>query len=155
MIRRPDGQGKGSVRADFTANIDNAPTALDLLGVPAPQEMQGRSLVPLLSGEGTAAEPQSVYYHYYEFGPPHWVAPHYGIRTKRYKLIYYYGRNEWELFDLEKDPDEMENLVIENGLRVQPGYESTIRDLAAQLQKLREQYKDSTGAPVKLWLQGD
>jgi arylsulfatase A-like enzyme len=155
MIRCPDQRGKGEVRSTWSANIDNAPTALDLVGLPVPAEMQGKSLVPLLSSETSPAQSQSMYYHYYEFGPPHWAAPHYGIRTEKYKLIYYYKRNEWELFDLEKDPDEMDNLVVQNGLRVQPGYESVIRDLAERLVQLRKQYNDTSGAPVKLWLQGD
>ncbi|HSU19755.1 MAG TPA: sulfatase [Acidobacteriaceae bacterium] len=155
MIRLPDQQAKSGVRSQFTMNIDNAPTVLDLVGLPVPGEMQGRSLVPLIKSDTLPGEPEEVYYHYYEFGPPHWVAPHYGIRTDRYKLIYYYKRNEWELFDLQKDPDEMDNLVIENGLRVAAGYESVIKDLASRLQALRSKYKDSTGAPVKLWLEGD
>nr|ACI04485.1 putative mucin-desulfating sulfatase (N-acetylglucosamine-6-sulfatase) [uncultured bacterium RM57] len=155
MIRLPGQQAAAGVRRQFASNIDNAPTMLDLLGLPIPPEMQGKSLVPLLQRNDTPKQPESMYYHYYEFGPPHWVAPHYGIRTDRFKLIYYYKRNEWELFDLEKDPDEMENLVIENGLKVQPRYEAVIRELAMQLQKLRDEYKDTTGAPVKLWLEGD
>jgi arylsulfatase A-like enzyme len=155
MIRLPDQHGQPKVCQEWTANIDNAPTLLSLAGLPVPPEMQGKSLTPLLSAEAHPAKPESMYYHYYEFGPPHWVAPHYGIRTERYKLIYYYSRNEWELFDLAKDPDEMENLVIKNGLAVRPGYEAVIRQLATQLNALRKQYKDDTGAPVKLWLEGD
>jgi arylsulfatase A-like enzyme len=92
-----------------------------------------------------------MYYHYYEFAPPHWVFPHYGIRTDRYKLIYYYTVNEWELFDLEKDPDEMENLMEWSGFRVHPGYEAILPDLVNQLKDLRAKYKDDTGAPVKMW----
>jgi hypothetical protein len=92
-----------------------------------------------------------MYYHYYEFAPPHWVLPHYGIRTERYKLISYYTVNEWELFDLEKDPDEMESLFAWSGYAVHPAYEAVVKDLVAQLAALREKYKDNTGAPVKLW----
>ena len=92
-----------------------------------------------------------MYYHYYEFAPPHWVLPNYGIRTDRYKLISYYTVNEWELFDLEKDPDEMENLFAWSGYKVNPAYESVVNDLVKQLQQLRDQYKDTTGLPVKLW----
>jgi hypothetical protein len=92
-----------------------------------------------------------MYYHYYEFAPPHWVLPHYGIRTERYKLISYYTVNEWELFDLEKDPDEMENLFEWSGYKVNPAYEPVVDDLVGKLKQLREQYKDTTGKPVKLW----
>jgi arylsulfatase A-like enzyme len=155
MIRTPWQSERGVVREQWTANIDNAPTALDLAGIPIPAEMQGKSLVPLLDNNSAQDRPSQFYYHYYEFGPPHWVSQHYGIRTERYKLIYYYTRNEWELFDLEKDPDEMENLIVQNGLSVQPEYREVAQSLAKQLSAMREQYKDHTGAPVKLWLQGD
>ncbi len=92
-----------------------------------------------------------MYYHYYEFAPNHWVYPHYGIRTSRYKLISYYTVNQWELFDLEKDPDEMESLFEWSGYKVHPAYESVANDLVGQLKQIREKYKDTTGAPVKLW----
>lgn len=155
MIRYP-GQGEqGSVRSEWVVNIDNAPTALDLAGLPAPSQMQGTSILPLLQGKTMPEKPVSMYYHYYEFGPPHWVAPHYGIRTEKFKLIDYYTRNEWEMFDLGKDPDEMESLIIGNGRKIQPGYEDTVQDLVSQLTRLRALYKDTTGAPVKLSLDGD
>jgi len=155
MIRCPGVGTPGSVRRDWVINIDNAPTVLDLVGLPAPPEMQGKSVVPALHGANQQNEAPAFYYHYYEFGAPHWVAPHYGIRTERYKLISYYDRNEWELFDLERDPDEMENLFIDNGRKITPGYEAIVQDLVAQLKQLRERYKDTTGAPVSLRLLGD
>ncbi|HWE85579.1 MAG TPA: sulfatase [Terracidiphilus sp.] len=155
MIRCPGAAGRGTVRKDWVINIDNAPTILDLAGLPIPPEMQGRSIAPILRGESLPADPPAFYYHYYEFGVPHWVAPHYGIRTERYKLISYYTRNEWELFDLEKDPDEMESLFIDNGRHVQAGYEGVLQDLVSQLKQLRERYKDNTGYPVRLAPPGD
>lgn len=151
MIRYPGHVKAGSVSQDWVVNIDNAPTALDLLGVPVPDDMQGRSIVPLLEGATPSDWQTSMYYHYYEFGPPHWVLPHYGIRTSRYALISYYTVNEWELFDLEKDPDEMENLFQWSGYRVHPAYEGILNDLVRQLTDLRSKYKDTTGTPVKLW----
>ena len=140
MIRHPGVVKPGSVSTDWVVNIDNAPTALDLAGVPVPPDMQGRSLMPLLGGAAPSDWRKSLYYHYYEFGPPHFVYPHFGVRTERHKLIYYYNVNEWELFDLEKDPDEMENLFEWNGVRVHPAYESVATDLVNQLKALREQY---------------
>ena len=151
MIRYPGHVKPGSVSDDWVVNIDNAPTVLDLLGLPASPEMQGRSIAPLLNGTTPADWQTSYYYHYYEFAPPHWVMPHYGIRTNRYKLISYYTVNEWELFDLEKDPDEMENLFHWAGYKVHPAYKSVADDLVGQLKQLRAKYKDTTGAPVKLW----
>ncbi len=66
-------------------------------------------------------------------------------------MISYYTVNEWELFDLEKDPDEMESLFAWSGYAVHPAYEAVVKDLVGQLAALREKYKDNTGAPVKLW----
>ncbi|MHB1957731.1 MAG: sulfatase family protein [Acidobacteriaceae bacterium] len=154
MIRYPGRIKPGGVSKDWIVNIDNAPTALDLAGLPVPQEMQGRSVAPLLQGSAPQDWQTSFYYHYYEFAPPHWVLPHYGIRTDRYKLISYYTVNEWELFDLEKDPDEMENLFEWSGYKVHPAYQSVADDLVSQLKGLREKYKDTTGSPVKLWPTG-
>ncbi|MGN6265222.1 MAG: hypothetical protein ACTHM5_06090 [Ginsengibacter sp.] len=57
--------------------------------------------------------------------------------------------NEWEFFDLEKDPDEMESLMVMNGMEVRPGYENIVKDMVEKLKNLREKYKDNTGAPVK------
>lgn len=148
MVWAPGRVKAGSVRDEFLANIDNAPTILDLVGLSIPESMQGRSLAPLLHGETPRDWRNSVYYHYYEFGDPHWVEPHYGIRTQRYKLISYYSINQWELFDLEKDPDEMESLCLNGAWRIQPGYETVAKDLLEQLKQLRETYKDTTGMPV-------
>ncbi len=151
MIRYPGVVNAGSVSKDWVVNIDNAPTVLDLVGIPVPEEMQGRSLVPIFRGNTPSDWRTTMYYHYYEFAPPHWVLPHYGIRTERYKLIYYYTVNEWELFDLAKDPDEMESLFEWAGYKVHPDYESIVPDLVNQLEALREKYKDDTGLPVRMW----
>ena len=151
MIRYPGQVKAGSVSDDWVVNIDNAPTMLDMVGIEVPAEMQGRSVAPLWKGTTPADWQKSYYYHYYEFAPPHWVLPHYGIRTERYKLINYYTVNEWELFDLEKDPDEMESLMEWSGYKVHPGYKEVAQDLVGQLKALREKYKDTTGNPVKMW----
>jgi arylsulfatase A-like enzyme len=155
MIRFPGKVKPGTVRSDWTVCIDNAPTALDLVGLPVPQQMQGRSLVPLLSGAPAQDWRSSMYYHYYEFGPPHWAAPHYGIRTERYKLIHYYTVNQWELFDLEKDPDEMDSQFGNLGAAPSPAYADVAHQLLDQLRQIRDEYRDTTGAPVKLWPPGD
>jgi arylsulfatase A-like enzyme len=151
IIRYPGHIKPGTVTKNWVVNIDNAPTVLDLLGIEVPGDMQGRSLAPVLRDETPTDWQRFYYYHYYEFAPPHWVLPHYGIRTERYKLISYYTVNEWELFDLQKDPDEMENLFEWGGFKVHPGYEDVARDLVGQLKTLKDKYKDTTGAPVKFW----
>jgi arylsulfatase A-like enzyme len=151
LIRYPGVVKPGSVTDAWVSSIDNAPTALSFAGLPVPGDMQGRSLLPVLKGQTPADWPRSLYYHYYEFAPPHFVLPNYGIRTERYKLISYYTINEWELFDLERDPDEMESLMEMGGLQVRAGYEDVLKDLLEQLKKLRTQYKDTTGSPVHFW----
>lgn len=148
MIRWPGRVKPGSETDAWTINIDNAPTILDMVGLAVPGDMQGRSIVPLFDGSTPQDWHRDLYYHYYEFGRPHWVYPHYGVRTKRYKLISYYRQNEWELFDLDKDPDEMENLIAWNGYKVHPGYEKVVDDLVSRLKALRRKYRDDTGWPV-------
>ena len=101
---------------------------------PGTAEMQGRSLVPLLRGEDPADWRTSVYYHYYEYPAVHSVRRHYGVRTARYKLIHYYNLGEWELFDLEADPDELINLYDD------PAHADLVADLEVELARLREQY---------------
>jgi arylsulfatase A-like enzyme len=151
LIRYPGLIKPGSVSDSWVVNIDNAPTILDMAGIKIPDDMQGRSLLPVFRGKTPADWRHSMYYHYYEFAPPHWVLPCYGIRTERYKLIYYYTINEWELFDLQKDPDEMENLFVKEGMDIKPGYEGVLKDLLSQLAALREKYRDDTGSPLKFW----
>ena len=151
MIRHPGMVKPGSTSNAMTINVDNAPTILDLAGLDVPSDMQGESLVPHIKGNPPANWRDAFYYHYYEFAPPHWVAPHYGVRTEHHKLISYYTMNEWELFDLDKDPDEMESLYEWSGFKVHPGYESVAKDLLQRLKQLRAKYKDTTGKPVKMW----
>ena len=73
--------------------------------------MQGKSLQPILSGKQKDLSRTYLYYHYYEFGRDHTVIPHLGVRTDRYKLIYFYTVNEWQLYDLKSDPAELRNLT--------------------------------------------
>jgi arylsulfatase A-like enzyme len=151
MVRYPGVVKAGSVSKDWVVNIDNAPTLLEIAGAQIPEKMQGRSLMSSFHGVRPSDWQTSMYYHNYEFGPPHFVLPFYGVRTERYKLISYYTTNEWELFDLEKDPDEMESLFGDSGYRVNPAYASVLPELVNELEQLRKKYEDDTGAPVKLW----
>jgi arylsulfatase A-like enzyme len=151
MIRYPGEIKPGSVSNALGLNIDNAPTILDLAGIPAPKEMQGVSLKPIFEEKIPGDWQTTMYYHYYEWGPPHWVAPHYGIRTDRYTLINYYTINEWELFDRKFDPDEMDNLFKMGGYKIDQNYKDVVPGLVDQLKNLRSKYKDTTGEPVKMW----
>lgn len=107
VIRYPGKIKPGTVTKDFAMNLDIGPTILAAAGVPIPSDMQGKSLLPIFNGK---FKRDAMYYHYYERGE-HNVSPHFGVRTKRYKLIRYYAKVEtWELFDLQKDPHELHNL---------------------------------------------
>lgn len=135
LIRYPKQIKSGRVNKDLLTNIDFAPTLLELAGVDVPCDIQGKSFVPIL--QDTLQEPfrKSVYYHYYEFPMWHHVQPHYGIRTDRYKLIhFYYDMDEWELYDLEKDPHEMTNLYHDKR------YVPVVNALQEELDCLKQQY---------------
>ncbi|ASZ12960.1 sulfatase [Chitinophaga pendula] len=140
IIRYPPMIKAGTESRAMVQNIDYAQTLLQLAGVKAPADMQGASLVPLFNGHSPTQWRQAVYYHYYEYPGYHAVKRHYGIRTARYKLIrYYYDVNEWELFDLQKDPQELHNVFQD------PAYSKIRKELTAQLTRLQAQYKDSPG----------
>ncbi|MCB0717093.1 MAG: sulfatase [Bacteroidetes bacterium] len=124
----------GSVNADLVQNLDYAETFLDVAGVDPPEAMQGRSLVPLMRGDSAVAWRDALYYQYYEQPSEHNVPRHYGVRTDRYKLIHYYRLDEWELFDLDNDPNEMHSVYGDSR------YASVRAELKERLQELRTQY---------------
>jgi arylsulfatase A-like enzyme len=112
VIRYPAEFAVGQVNDDLVLNLDMPPTLLDLADVEIPADMQGRSLRPLMDHSRAVDWRDAIYYRYYEF-PHGWhkVRPHYGVRTDRYKLIHFEGDMDvWELFDLQNDPNELENL---------------------------------------------
>ncbi|MEM7791721.1 MAG: sulfatase [Verrucomicrobiota bacterium] len=129
----------GSVNTDLVQNIDIASTFLELAGLPIPEDLHGRSILPLLAGQSPENWRDSLYYHYYEYPGVHSVRRHEGVFSGRYKLIRFYGKDvprgeEWELFDLERDPSEMNN-IYEN-----PEYTTIVTALKRELAELRDQY---------------
>ena len=99
--------------------------------------MQGRSLRPLLKGNSAKDWRNSMYYHYYAFPAWHMVKKHYGIRTERYKLIHFYDDiDAWELYDLHKDPHELNNVFND------PDYANEVDRLKIELKQLQKQYGD-------------
>ena len=150
LARLPGRVAAGSVNRDIVLNIDFAPTFLDLAGKPTPPEMQGRSFRAILGGKTPRDWRTSMYYRYWMHLADHNVPAHYGVRTHRHKLIYYYGKAlgsagaidtdttpEWELFDLEKDPLEMNNVYAD------PAYAKVVRTLKAALETHRRFYRDT------------
>ena len=126
--------------SDLVQNIDFAETFLDLAGLPAPADMQGESLVPLLKGNTPDDWRTHLYYHYYEFPGWHSVPRHEGVSGKRFKLMRFYGVDvpngeEWEFYDLEKDPSEMKSEYAN------PEYAPIIAQLKKELANLRTQYQ--------------
>ena len=142
LARWPGVIQAGSENRDLVSNVDLTETFLELAGVGVPDDMQGRSLVPLFKGMTPSDWRTSFYYRYYEGPPmqaPHNVARHEGVRTDRYKLIHYYMDNEWELFDLEKDPREMHSFYGD------PAYAEILAHLKLELERLRKEL----GVPEK------
>ncbi|MBR6882374.1 MAG: sulfatase [Bacteroidales bacterium] len=121
--------------AEFVQNIDYAPTILDIAGIPVPEDIQGESFWPLLTGKKGGRK--SLYYHYYEYPAEHSVRRHYGVRTERYSLMHFYNDiDEWELFDLKKDPLQLHNIYGE------PGTGKLTASLRRELERLQALYDD-------------
>lgn len=131
LISWPGHIQAGSLNDAMVLNVDFAPTLLELAGLPAPADMQGRSFAPMLRGERPPGWRTSMYYRYYHYPAHHRVQPHYGVRTERHKLIYFDKLGAWELFDLAKDPHELKNVYDD------PAYSSTVVTLKAELGRLR------------------
>lgn len=137
IIRWPREVKPGSRSSELVQNLDFAETFLDAAGIQAPEDMQGESLLPLLKGRDIEWR-DALYYHYYEYPAVHMVKKHYGIKTDRYKLIHFYDDiDEWELYDLEKDPREMKSVYDD------PDYLEIRQELKHKLQELRIYYKDN------------
>jgi arylsulfatase A-like enzyme len=137
LVRWPGVATAGAECSELVSNIDFAETFLDAAGLPVPAEMQGRSLLPLLKGETPKDWRKSFYYQYYEYPVPHHVRPHHGVVTSRYKLVHFdvSDTEEWELFDLEKDPSEMKSVYAE------PAYAPVVAELKRELARLRVELK--------------
>lgn len=138
LIRSPHSPKTDQLEKRLVQNIDFAPTFLAYANVEIPQSMQGRSLRPIIENETVAEWREALYYHYYEFPNEHMVKRHYGIRTDRYKLIHFYNDiDTWELYDLETDPTEMNNLYGD------PAFQVITDSLKVNLDRLQVQYKDT------------
>ncbi|WDE97436.1 DUF4976 domain-containing protein [Lentisphaera profundi] len=147
LVKFPGVIKSGQVHESMTSHVDIAPTILDFAGAAIPEDMQGFSLKPLLLGQKDQVRKAS-YYHFYSHGErlPEMI----GVRTERYKLIHYpamKGQARWELFDLERDSEEMKNLAHK------PEYKELKENLKKQLRQLIEEVDDdSVNAPALMSL---
>jgi arylsulfatase A-like enzyme len=137
IVRWPGVAKPGSRNKDIVSPIDFAETFCEVAGIEIPADMHGRSLVPVLKGETPKDWRKSFYYHYYEYPGWHYVRRHYGVADGRYKLIHFYEKdvNQWELFDLETDPNEMKSVYGD------PAYAKTQKRLVRQLANHRADLK--------------
>lgn len=142
VVRWPGVVQPGSQNWDLVQNLDFAATFLDAAGVEPPSSMQGRTLLPLLRGATPADWRDAIYYQYFEYPGWHAVRRHYGVRTQRFKLIHYYEIDEWELFDLERDPDELHSVYGD------PEYAGVVEQLKQRLDELRAEYNAPEQDPV-------
>ena len=154
LIRYPRGIVPGSVNDDIILNVDFPATFVDYAGIDIPASFQGNSFRALLQGETPDDWQTAMYYRYWMHGAHHNVYAHYGIRTLRHKLIYYYAdpldqegavgpteEPEWELFDLTRDPYELVNVYDD------PSYKDVIKTLKANLSHLQDTLGDTPYEP--------
>ena len=132
LVRWPGVTTPGTANTDLVSNLDFAQTFLAMAGLDSPDDMQGRSIVPILEGGSGDDWRKSLYYHYYEFPGWHSVRRHEGVFDGRFKLINFYNLAEWEFFDLESDPSEMSSQYTN------PEYADKIAEMKEELARLRE-----------------
>lgn len=137
IMRMPNGYERRGEITDLVQNIDYAPTFLDIAGADIPEDIQGKSMLPILKSENNTMERKALYYHFYEYPAEHAVKKHYGIYDGRYKLIHFYDDIDvWELYDRATDPKEMTNLYNN------PEYKDIIIKLKQELKELQIEYND-------------
>ncbi len=140
LIVKWPGVTEAGSRTDLMAqNLDLAQTFLEMAGADAPNDMQGESLVPVLRGSEPDDWRGTLYYHYYEYPAVHMVPKHCGVRTDRFKLIFYYESNEWELYDLKNDPREKTNLYAD------PTWSGIAQNMKRLLKAEQIKYEDHKG----------
>jgi len=136
LVRWPASVKAGAKSDALALNIDFAPTFLDVAGLPKSADMQGRSLLPLFRGGAPSDWRTAMYYRYYHDPGDHDTRAHYGVRTRGHKLIYFWRKDQWELFDLVNDPYELHNLYG------QPGQEALTAALKQELARLKRDVQD-------------
>ena len=136
LVRWPSVIQPGQVQTALTINPDFAPTFMEMAGLTVPPDMQGRSLLPLLRGERPSDWRTSFYYRYYHDPGHHNTRAHYGVRTETRKLIHFWKSDQWEMYDLIRDPQEMHNIYAD------PDRQEEVATLKAELARLKAEVKD-------------
>lgn len=136
LARAPGRIVPGTTSDALAINCDFAPTFLDLAGAPVPADMQGRSLRPLFNGGKPDGWRTSFYYRYYHDPGDHNTRAHYGVRTETHKLIYFWKKDQWECYDLLKDPEELHNIYAE------PSAQPVVAALKKELARLKLEVQD-------------
>jgi arylsulfatase A-like enzyme len=142
LLAKGPGIQPATVIDQMVLNIDLAPTFLDLAGLSISKDMQGRSLAPLLRGERPKDWRKSMYYRYYHDPGHHNTAAHLGVRTETHKLIYYWKKDVYELFDLNKDPQEQMNLLYNEQEAMKPEIADKFMELKAEIIRLQKEFRD-------------
>lgn len=138
LVRWPETITAGLRSDEMVQNLDFAPTFLEAAGIEVPGDMQGESLMPLITGDQDAWSRDAVYYQYYEYPSVHMVKRHYGVVTRDYKLAhFYYDVDEWELYDRKNDPNEVNNVYDD------PAYVEVVEKMKIKLEEVRTLYGDS------------
>ncbi len=146
MVRWPAGlSNPGRTEGRIVSNLDIAPTFLELAGAEVDPEVDGRSLAAILRDKPTPDWRKDFYYHYHE-GPEreHNVQRHDGVTDGRHKLIHFYERDEWELYDLESDPHELHNVAED------PAQAPLRAKLTARLAEMRKDYGFTPPEPAEV-----
>jgi len=162
-VSYPNGAKIGSQSDLLINNTDFAPTMIELAGGEVPSYMQGKSFAKAIKGEKMKPLREATYYRYWMHLVHHDVPACLGVRTKDHKLIYYYsehynldkyGENtmhwkpdtsfpiestpkSWELYDLKKDPHEVNNVYDD------PAYANVVKELKTKILEQREKYKET------------
>lgn len=138
VMRWPNEISEGIEMSELVQNVDLAPTIMQAAGLKVPRDMQGKALNGFFDGLADESWRDAIYYHYYQTGTWHFVEKHLGIRTDRFKLIYFYDIKDWELYDLLQDPNEMNNIYRD------PAYSNISKELTSKLKDLISFYDDKT-----------
>lgn len=152
LMKYPKAIKPGTEVTALTQNLDFAETFLDFAGVEIPEDMQGKSLKPLVTSSIKDDDfRDAIYYHYYDFPAFHMVKRMYGVRTERFKLIHIYDDiNEWELYDLKEDPSEVNNVINDEAYdEVEHILRQRLAELQAQYQVTDKEFKQSNPEAIK------